>query len=102
MPDSSTVGTSGKLGSRLGVDTPIGLISFDWIMPMAAGSVENITWIRPLARSVNAGGAPLYGTCVHVRPFNERKYSAARWVKLPLPADPTFNSLGLAVANFTR
>ena len=57
------------------------------IEPIAAGMVENIASTRPPARSPMAGGAPLYGTWVQVRPVIERKSSPARCVKLPLPAE---------------
>src|SRR5688572_20090336 len=97
-----TVGSSGRDAARVRVETAMGRTRLARMNAMAAGSEENITCTCPLARSVSAGGAPLYGTWVHVTPVIERNSSPDRWVMVPVPADATLMSPGLAFASATR
>src|SRR3954466_1872683 len=102
MPLSITVGISGSVSARVRPDTAIDFTRLLRINAMAAGSEENITCTCPLARSVNAGGAPLYGTCVHVTLTIERKSSPERCVMVPVPADATLIAPGFALARAIR
>src|SRR6185436_3181520 len=99
MPLSMTVGTCGNASARWRLGTAIGFTRFILMNAIAAGSEENITWTGPLARSVSAAGAPLYGTCVQVTPVIERNSSPERWVMVPVPADATLMAPGLALAS---
>src|SRR5471030_645874 len=97
-----TVGISGSESARVRLDTAIGLTRPLLIKAIAAGSDENITCTCPLARSVNAAGAPLYGTCVQVTLTIERKSSPERCVIVPAPDDATLIWPGLAFASAIR
>src|SRR5450631_2442060 len=97
-----TVGISGSALARVGLETAIGLTRPFLMKAIAAGSDENMTCTCPLARSVNAGGAPLYGTCVHVTLTMERNNSPARCVIVPLPAEATLSSPGLDLASAVK
>src|SRR4051812_29521186 len=97
-----TVGTFGSVSARVRLDTAIGLTRLLLMNAIAAGSEENITCTCPLARSVSAGGAPLYGTCVQVKLAIARKSSPDKCVMVPVPADATLIAPGLAFASATR
>src|SRR6187455_3653010 len=99
MPLSMTVGICGSASARVRLETAIGFTRLILMNAIAAGSEENITWTWPLARSVSAAGAPLYGTCVQVTPVIERNSSPDRWVMVPVPADATLIAPGLALAS---
>ena len=94
------LGLEAQAGQYVGVANA--LRNFDPRVVKAAGSDENITCTCPLARSVNAGGAPLYGTWVHVTLIIERKSSPDRCVMVPVPADATLISPGLTLASAVR
>src|SRR5688572_7209106 len=65
----------------------------------------NITETWPAMRSVNAGAAPLYGTCTISTLAIELKSTAARCVDVPLPADAYRRDFGFerasAITSFT-
>ena len=56
--------------------------------------LSNITWIRPLIRSVYAAGVPLYGTWIILVPVAVLNSSPARWFDVPMPPEPKFTSPG--------
>jgi len=66
------------------------------IAPYSLSKIPICTW--PPSRSFTAGAAPLYGTCTMSILASAFKSSPARWVMLPLPAEPKLTLPGLAFA----
>ena len=94
MSASETVGTSGSAGARLALVTAITRSLPLLMCGIAAAMLSNMTWTRPLKRSVYAAGVPLYGTCVICMPVAVLNISPARWLEVPRPPDPKFTSPG--------
>jgi hypothetical protein len=56
----------GTLGNRLvgfAAEVPSATTLPAWIFGIAMVASQNMTWMLPVRRSVNAAGVPLYGTC---------------------------------------
>ena len=53
----------------------------------SAGATMKVASASPCATAIAAGGEPLKGTCVAVRPASDRNSSIVRCAELPLPSD---------------
>ncbi|MNK64013.1 hypothetical protein D3C87_832440 [compost metagenome] len=86
-PASTKVGTSGNAPARCGSAMASTRTLPDLMIgrPEARSSIIVGTW--PPITSVMAGAAPLYGTCVIVRPAFCLNSSIAMWCGEPLPGE---------------
>ena len=98
MPDSASVGTFGNSAMRLAVVTASIFMLLLRTKPITELTVSVMNSICPPTRSTSAGALPLYGTCVASRPLVCTNWKAARWVTLPLPAEPYDSLPGWALA----
>ena len=60
--------------------------------PAVSWSNMNVTW--PPTTSANAGGVPLYGTCVSCTPIRSANSSPARCVEVPAPDEANVRLFG--------
>jgi hypothetical protein len=65
---------------------------------IAPGTAITPKSTSPAATAAAAGAPPLYGTCVSWMPAACASHSPARWLMLPLPAEPNVMLPGLALA----
>src|SRR5262249_17352390 len=84
-PAPAKVGTSGRIAERFGALTASALSRFVDVYGCADAVVVNIVCTCPPSMSLNAGAAPLYGTCVRSAPETDLNSSSVRCVYVPLP-----------------
>lgn len=101
-PDSANVGRSGKTSLRLALVTPSPLNRPARTWGIEDSTLLNASSMCPPIKSVKTGPAPLYGTCTISMRAAELSISPARWVTIPMPAEPKLSCLGRAFASAIR
>src|SRR5690606_612550 len=87
-PSSRAVGTSASCGNRWSSRMASGTMRPACACAMHEGSASNMMSMLPPIRLVMAGALPLNGTWVTLKPIWLAACSPARWVMLPLLAEP--------------
>src|SRR6185295_16266100 len=98
MPASRGVAHDGSSGDFLAVVMPMTLPRPDLMCGAAPGTAITPNCTSPAATAAAAGAPPLYGTCSSWIPAACASHSPARWLMLPLPAEPKLIAPGLAFA----
>ncbi|MNV70560.1 hypothetical protein D3C71_1635320 [compost metagenome] len=97
-PDSSTVGTSGRTGTRLALVAPSTLTWPERMKGSTPATLSIITSSCPPAISTTACWPLLYGTCSIEVPVSLLSISPARWALDPTPSEPTLTLPGFFLA----
>src|SRR5687767_5829406 len=99
MPDSTNVGTWGRIFTRFAAVTASARILPDFTCGCADSTVETEALISPEMRLMNAAPEPLNSTCCMSTPAVCLNSSAVMCGLVPTPGEPNVSCPGLALAS---